>query len=70
VVSAHSWVIRDGGQFVFWKTVSITPLTIGSMEPPQTKKQTIKNQKKKALSEHRLGTAKHVRLIEARKRNK
>jgi hypothetical protein len=42
----------------------------GSMDPPQTKKQTIKNQKKKALSEHRLGTAKHVRLIEARKRNK
>jgi hypothetical protein len=32
------------------------------MEPPQTKKQQIKNQKRKGLSEHRLGSAKHVRL--------
>jgi len=32
------------------------------MEPPQTKKQQIKNQKRKGLGEHRLGSAKHVRL--------
>ena len=32
------------------------------MEPPQTKKQQVKNQKRKGLSEHRLGSAKHVRL--------
>lgn len=38
------------------------------MEPPQTKKQTIKNQKRKGLSEHRLGSAKHVRLAEAAKK--
>jgi hypothetical protein len=36
-----------------------------SMEPPQTKKQQIKNQKRKGLSEHRLGSAKHVRLAVA-----
>ena len=40
------------------------------MDPPKTKKQTIKNQKEKGASEHRLGTAKHIRLAEARKRNK
>jgi len=32
------------------------------MEPPQTKKQQIKNQKQKGASEHRLGSAKHIRL--------
>jgi len=35
-----------------------------SMEPPQTKKQTIKNQKQKGASEHRLGSAKHIRIRE------
>ena len=34
------------------------------MEPPQTKKQIIKNQKQKGASEHRLGSAKHIRIRE------
>jgi len=38
------------------------------MDPPKTKKQSIKNQKEKGKSEHRLGSAKHVRLAEQRKR--
>ena len=36
-----------------------------SMEPPQTKKQQIKNQKQKGASDHRLGSAKHTRLAVA-----
>lgn len=39
------------------------------MEPPQTKKQSTKNQKRKGLSEHRLGSAKHVRITESVKSN-
>jgi hypothetical protein len=35
------------------------------MEPPQTKKQSIKNQKQKGASDHRLGSAKHIRLAES-----
>jgi hypothetical protein len=34
------------------------------MEPPQTKKQIIKNQRQKGASEHRLGSAKHTRIRE------
>ena len=34
------------------------------MEPPQTKKQIIKNQKQKGASEHRLGSAKHISIRE------
>ena len=34
------------------------------MDPPQTKKQIIKNQKQKGASEHRLGSAKHIRIRE------
>lgn len=41
-----------------------------SMDPPQTKKQYIKNQKEKAASTHRLGTKKHVRQVEQRKRTR
>jgi hypothetical protein len=39
------------------------------MDPPQTKKQSTKNQRQKGASEHRLGSAKHIRIAESVKSN-
>ena len=48
----------------FSKTKCPIPIRISGMDPPQTKKQIIKNQKQKGASEHRLGSAKHIRIRE------
>jgi hypothetical protein len=58
-------VFCDFHEFVLRKTYFTHITQRKAMEPPQTKKQTIKNQKRKGLSEHRLGSAKHVRLAVA-----
>jgi len=55
--------------FVFRKWI-LAGSQVRSMDPPQTKKQYIKNQKEKGASSHRLGTKKHVRQSEQRKRTR
>ena len=65
-----SCAIRNVRQFVFrnheraHQNERLLSIRISGMEPPQTKKQTIKNQKQKGASEHRLGSAKHIRIRE------
>jgi hypothetical protein len=40
------------------------------MDPPKTRQETKKNQKRKGKQEHRLGTSKHIRAAEALSKKK